>query len=75
MEARIEQAGTTVNTWIIGDDQEVIVVDRLDREALVAAIRRASDDHRSSRRRGAQGPSWLVGNAARGRGGRPTTRP
>src|SRR5258708_39256970 len=27
MEARIEQAGTTVNTWIIGDDQEVIVVD------------------------------------------------
>ena len=27
MEARIEQAGTTVNSWIIGDDQEVIVVD------------------------------------------------
>jgi glyoxylase-like metal-dependent hydrolase (beta-lactamase superfamily II) len=27
MEARIEQAGTTVNTWIIGDDEEVIVVD------------------------------------------------
>jgi glyoxylase-like metal-dependent hydrolase (beta-lactamase superfamily II) len=27
MEARIEQAGTTVNSWIIGDDEEVIVVD------------------------------------------------
>ncbi len=27
MEARIERAGTTVNTWIIGDDEEVIVVD------------------------------------------------
>jgi glyoxylase-like metal-dependent hydrolase (beta-lactamase superfamily II) len=27
MEARIEQVGTTVNTWIIGDDEEVIVVD------------------------------------------------
>jgi glyoxylase-like metal-dependent hydrolase (beta-lactamase superfamily II) len=27
MEARIEQAGTTVNCWIIGDDEEVIVVD------------------------------------------------
>ena len=27
MQARIEQAGTTVNTWIIGDDEEVIVVD------------------------------------------------
>jgi len=27
MEARIEQAGNAVNTWIIGDDEEVIVVD------------------------------------------------
>jgi glyoxylase-like metal-dependent hydrolase (beta-lactamase superfamily II) len=27
MQARIEQAGTAVNTWIIGDDEEVIVVD------------------------------------------------
>jgi glyoxylase-like metal-dependent hydrolase (beta-lactamase superfamily II) len=27
MEARIEQTGTTVNTWIIGDHREVIVVD------------------------------------------------
>src|ERR1700730_14921815 len=27
MEARIERTGTTVNTWIIGDDEEVIVVD------------------------------------------------
>jgi len=27
MEARIERTGTTANTWIIGDDEEVIVVD------------------------------------------------
>jgi glyoxylase-like metal-dependent hydrolase (beta-lactamase superfamily II) len=27
MEARIEQAGTKVNCWIIGNDEEVIVVD------------------------------------------------
>jgi glyoxylase-like metal-dependent hydrolase (beta-lactamase superfamily II) len=27
MEARIERAGTTANTWIVGDDEEVIVVD------------------------------------------------
>jgi glyoxylase-like metal-dependent hydrolase (beta-lactamase superfamily II) len=27
MNARIERAGTTVNTWIVGDDEEVIVVD------------------------------------------------
>ncbi len=27
MEARIERAGTAVNTWIIGDAEEVIVVD------------------------------------------------
>ena len=27
MEARIERAGTTVNSWIVGDDDEVIVVD------------------------------------------------
>ena len=27
MEARIERAGTTVNSWIVGDDEEVIVVD------------------------------------------------
>jgi glyoxylase-like metal-dependent hydrolase (beta-lactamase superfamily II) len=26
-EARIEQAGTDANTWIIGDDEEVIVID------------------------------------------------
>jgi glyoxylase-like metal-dependent hydrolase (beta-lactamase superfamily II) len=27
MDARIERTGTTVNTWIVGDDDEVIVVD------------------------------------------------
>ena len=27
MEARIERVGTAVNTWIVGDDEEVIVVD------------------------------------------------
>jgi glyoxylase-like metal-dependent hydrolase (beta-lactamase superfamily II) len=27
MEARIERTGTAVNTWIVGDDEEVIVVD------------------------------------------------
>ncbi len=27
MEARIERAGTAANTWIVGDDEEVIVVD------------------------------------------------
>lgn len=39
MEARIEQAGTAVNTWIIGDDQEVIVVDPgRDAEPVLAAV-------------------------------------
>ena len=27
MEARIERTGTTVNSWVIGDDEEVIVID------------------------------------------------
>jgi glyoxylase-like metal-dependent hydrolase (beta-lactamase superfamily II) len=27
MEARIERAGTTANSWIVGDDEEVIVID------------------------------------------------
>ncbi len=35
MEARIERAGTTVNTWIVGDDQEVIVIDAGDDAAAV----------------------------------------
>jgi hydroxyacylglutathione hydrolase len=39
MEARIEQAGKTVNTWIIGDDEEVIVVDPgRDAELVLAAV-------------------------------------
>ena len=39
MEARIEQAGTAVNTWIIGDDQEVIVVDPgRDAKPVLAAV-------------------------------------
>jgi len=40
MEARIERTGTTVNTWIIGDDEEVIVVDPgRDAEPVLAAVR------------------------------------
>jgi glyoxylase-like metal-dependent hydrolase (beta-lactamase superfamily II) len=39
MEARIERTGTTVNTWIIGDDEEVIVVDPgRDAEPVLAAV-------------------------------------
>jgi glyoxylase-like metal-dependent hydrolase (beta-lactamase superfamily II) len=37
MEARIERTGTTVNTWIIGDDEEVIVVDPGREAGLVLA--------------------------------------
>jgi glyoxylase-like metal-dependent hydrolase (beta-lactamase superfamily II) len=39
MEARIERTGTTVNSWIIGDDEEVIVVDPgRDAEPVLAAV-------------------------------------
>jgi glyoxylase-like metal-dependent hydrolase (beta-lactamase superfamily II) len=39
MEARIERTGTTVNTWIIGDDEEVIVVDPgREAEPVLAAV-------------------------------------
>ncbi len=39
MEARIERTGTTVNTWIVGDDEEVIVVDPgRDAETVLAAV-------------------------------------
>jgi glyoxylase-like metal-dependent hydrolase (beta-lactamase superfamily II) len=38
MEARIERAGTTVNSWVVGDDDEVIVVDPGDDAALVLAL-------------------------------------
>ncbi len=39
MEARIERTGTTVNTWIVGDDEEVIVVDPgRDAEPVLAAV-------------------------------------
>jgi glyoxylase-like metal-dependent hydrolase (beta-lactamase superfamily II) len=39
MEARIERTGTTVHTWIIGDDEEVIVVDPgRDAEPVLAAV-------------------------------------
>lgn len=37
MEARIERAGTTVNSWIVGDDEEVIVIDPGDDAAAVLA--------------------------------------
>ena len=38
MEARIERAGTTVNSWVVGDDDEVIVVDPGDDAAPVLAL-------------------------------------
>jgi glyoxylase-like metal-dependent hydrolase (beta-lactamase superfamily II) len=38
MEARIERVGTTVNTWIVGDDEEVIVVDPGDDASAVLAL-------------------------------------
>jgi glyoxylase-like metal-dependent hydrolase (beta-lactamase superfamily II) len=38
MEARIERTGTTVNSWVIGDDEEVIVVDPGDDAASVLAL-------------------------------------
>jgi glyoxylase-like metal-dependent hydrolase (beta-lactamase superfamily II) len=37
MEARIERTGTTVNSWVIGDDDEVIVIDPGDDAASVLA--------------------------------------
>ncbi len=40
MEARIERAGTTANTWIVGDDEEVIVVDPGDDAGSVLALGR-----------------------------------
>ena len=39
MEARIERTGTAVNTWIVGDDDEVIVIDPgRDAAAVLAAV-------------------------------------
>ncbi len=39
MEARIERVGTTANSWIVGDDEEVIVVDPgRDAAAVLAAV-------------------------------------
>jgi glyoxylase-like metal-dependent hydrolase (beta-lactamase superfamily II) len=39
MEARIERVGTTANSWIVGDDEEVIVVDAgRDAAAVLAAV-------------------------------------
>jgi glyoxylase-like metal-dependent hydrolase (beta-lactamase superfamily II) len=39
MEARIERAGTTANSWIVGDDEEVIVIDPGDdAQAVLAAV-------------------------------------
>jgi glyoxylase-like metal-dependent hydrolase (beta-lactamase superfamily II) len=38
MEARIERAGTTANSWIVGDDEEVIVIDPGDDAAPVLAL-------------------------------------
>jgi glyoxylase-like metal-dependent hydrolase (beta-lactamase superfamily II) len=38
MEARIERTGTTVNSWVIGDDEEVIVIDPGDDAASVLAL-------------------------------------
>jgi glyoxylase-like metal-dependent hydrolase (beta-lactamase superfamily II) len=38
MEARIERAGTTANSWVVGDDEEVIVVDPGEDAAAVLAL-------------------------------------
>ncbi len=38
MEARIERAGTTANSWIVGDDEEVIVIDPGGDAAAVLAV-------------------------------------
>jgi glyoxylase-like metal-dependent hydrolase (beta-lactamase superfamily II) len=38
MEARIERAGTTANSWIVGDDEEVIVIDAGGDAAPVLAL-------------------------------------
>jgi glyoxylase-like metal-dependent hydrolase (beta-lactamase superfamily II) len=38
MEARIERTGTTVNSWVIGDDEEVIVIDPGDDATSVLAL-------------------------------------
>jgi glyoxylase-like metal-dependent hydrolase (beta-lactamase superfamily II) len=38
MEARIERVGTTANSWIVGDDEEVIVVDPGDDAGSVLAL-------------------------------------
>ena len=38
MEARIERTGTTANSWIVGDDQEVIVIDPGQDAAAVLAV-------------------------------------
>jgi glyoxylase-like metal-dependent hydrolase (beta-lactamase superfamily II) len=38
MEARIERAGTTVNSWVVGDDDEVIVIDPGQDAAPVLAL-------------------------------------
>jgi glyoxylase-like metal-dependent hydrolase (beta-lactamase superfamily II) len=38
MEARIERAGTAANSWIVGDDEEVIVIDPGGEAAPVLAV-------------------------------------
>jgi glyoxylase-like metal-dependent hydrolase (beta-lactamase superfamily II) len=38
MEARIERAGTTANSWVVGDDEEVIVIDPGEDAAAVLAL-------------------------------------
>ena len=38
MKARIERTGTTANGWVVGDDEEVIVVDPGDDAASVLAL-------------------------------------
>jgi glyoxylase-like metal-dependent hydrolase (beta-lactamase superfamily II) len=39
MEARIERTGTTANSWVVGDDEEVIVIDPGgDAAAVLAAV-------------------------------------
>ena len=73
MEARIERAGTTANSWIVGDDEEVIVVDPGDDAASVLAAggrARGARRHLHARPRGATRPPrsrWRPGTRPRWR--------
>lgn len=43
MDARIDQVVATANTWIVGDDEEVIVIDPgTDADAVLAKVGNAT---------------------------------